>query len=235
MTLAEMKTYFDVLQDKPNSVYFTDAEKELFIDRAQITLLNEHMEREFPGHPMDTERAVIDARGVENTLGNTDILKPLIVSDMSAIDGGGTKLKTTANGVLSVESLKQAITNHSGKSVEPMKILSFAVDNGDAYPDSAEYVRINDIHKFLKNYFLLPATNSPVWTHQNDDYLFYPKAVHNIIASVVRYPISVVGGNNCELQNSTHDRIINIALELAEMASRDGTLMQIRQANTASR
>lgn len=41
MTVTEMHTYFDVLSDKYGSPYFTDAEKDLLINRAQLKFVDE--------------------------------------------------------------------------------------------------------------------------------------------------------------------------------------------------
>lgn len=228
LTFLEMKDYFDILHDKYNSGYFTDDEKALFLNRAQMIFLNEHLERELDGALNFYERGHIDARSIENTLGNTDILYPLVVSDMSEINGSGDRLATNSSGFLSRSDLLSAITQNSGQSTNPMKILYFGIDvSGEIYPTSAEYVRQNDILKFLKNSFLSPTSSQPLWTNDNNGYQFYPKEILNLTASVLRYPVEMSDSVDCELQGSTHDRIVSIALELAGVGTRDENLLKL--------
>lgn len=233
MTTQEMLDYFDLLQDKVNSDYFSEDEKLTFLNEAQIIFLNQHMEKEVEGALNFYERGHIDSRSLENTLGNTDILYPLVVSDMSSINGGGDLLQTSSGGFLSRENLETAITFNSGASTEPMKILSFGVDvSGATYPKRANFVRHNDLLPHLNNDFLVPTSSSPIWTNDNQGYQFYPKGELDIVASVVRYPESISVGQDCELQAATHDRIVSIAIEIAVVSSRDGGLAQLNAIKT---
>jgi hypothetical protein len=238
MNITEMVSYFDTLQDKKNSVYFEDDEKELFLNRAQLILLTEAMSGHIEGNLNFSERSTIHTRGVENTLGSTDIISPLIASGMSDINGSGTKLRTTAAGVLTKSLVNQAIVYNSGAASSVMRILSFMVDNGGTYGDSAEFVRENDLPKFLKNDFLIPTNSSPVWTNKNSDYQFFPRSAKNIICSAIRYPVemSISGVISCELNEFVHDKVVAIALELAGVGSRDMMLAELNaKINRASK
>ena len=228
MTISEMVTYFDTLQDKASSAYFSDAEKELFLNRAQIIFIEEMVNSDIDGKLNFYERGNVETRSIENTLGSTDALAPLIVTDMENIDGSNTRLATSSSGNLTKDDIDAAITQSSSKSTGLMKVLAFAVDDGDTYFKPTKYVRQNDLYKFLQNDFLIPTSSSPIWTNHRENFKFYPKEVMNIVASAIRYPEPmVVGTTGCELPDFTHDKIVSIALNEAGLGSRDDMLMKL--------
>ena len=47
MNIAEMHSWFDILQDKGNSPYFTTDEKTQFLNRAQTKFVNETLNKFF--------------------------------------------------------------------------------------------------------------------------------------------------------------------------------------------
>lgn len=234
MTIDTMLTLFDIIQDKSNSAYFTDAEKVELINRSQIMFLTEYNENNFPGDIRITERGFISTRSLENTLGNTDILKPLIVGNMTTTNGS-TAISTDANGNLTNATIETAIAFNSGQSTGVLKLLSLAlVDGSDNRP--IKFVRHNDLYKFIENDFLTPTTEFPLYCINNDGYQVYPQAANDIIVSVIREPVQVVfigpsdpGNVDCELDDFTHDRILAIALEQAGVASRDSAIVNLRE------
>lgn len=235
MTIDTMITLFDLIQDKANSAYFTDNEKLEFLNRAQIMFINEYNENNFPGDVRINERGFISTRSLENTLGNTDILTPLIVGNMEFINLSGGRLSTDSDGNLLNSSLESAITFNSGQSREVLKLLSLAlIDGSNRYP--IKYVRHNDLYKFLNNDFLVPTTRFPLYTINGDGYQVFPQVQSNLVASVVRYPIDLVyidqgnaGNVSSELDDFTHDRILSIALDIAGISSRDQALIQLQE------
>jgi hypothetical protein len=230
MTIDTMITLFDLIQDKPNSVYFDDAEKLEFLNRAQVMFLSEYNENNFPGDIRITERGFISTRSLENTLGNTDILRPLVVGNMTTTDGV-TPITTDSNGNLLNSTIETAIGFNSGQTTPVLKLLSMALSDDTPL----KYVRHNDLYKFINNDFLSPTNAAPLYCINNDGYQVYPQAVHMLIVSVVRQPVPMVfiaagnpGNVSCELDDFTHDRILAIALEQAGVASRDSALVNLR-------
>lgn len=232
-----MLDLFDILQDKSNEPYFTNEEKLILLNSAQNTFLSEYMENNFPGGIGITERGFISARSIENTLGNSDILKPLIVANMQEINGSGDKLMTNSNGRVSETDINTAITHNSGSSTPVLKLLSLAlVSGGGSTLSSVKYNRHNDLFKSINNGFLTPTTTEPIYVIDGNGYIVYPNAVHELDMSVLRYPVDMVfvsegSGSNvdCELDEQVHERILAIALEMVGISTREVFLDRIRE------
>ena len=73
MTAAEMLTWFDILQDKFNTPYFTDAEKYNFLNDAQSNFVNDYLNLND-----DSEPPVFEANALKNT-----VIAPLLFEDVS--------------------------------------------------------------------------------------------------------------------------------------------------------
>lgn len=233
MTIEEMISLFDIIQDKKNSTYFEDSEKLELLNRAQIIFLSEYMENNFTGAFGSSERGFIAERGIENTIAGSDLLNPL-VTILRFTDTAETPLVTSASGYIPMSSILTSITHHSGESTDLYKVLSIAVESNDDEV-AVTYVRHNDLYKFLNNTFLIPISSRPLYVVDRDSYQIYPKQQYNVIMSVIRYPRDMIFISNgdlsnvdCELDESYHDRIVAIALDIAGVSSRDSALLGLK-------
>ena len=57
MNIAEMHSWFDILQDKGDSPYFTTDEKTQFLNRAQTKFVNETLNKFFYNSAAQPERS----------------------------------------------------------------------------------------------------------------------------------------------------------------------------------
>ena len=74
MTATEMRTFFDLLQDKSGSPWFNDSEKDLFLLDVQLDMIGEEIKR------------------LEEDKNSTERIKTLIKSDTQSTDANGVLL-----------------------------------------------------------------------------------------------------------------------------------------------
>lgn len=211
MTLAEMITWFDILQDKFGSPYFTDSEKVLFLNRAQW----EYVNTTIPSN----EGGLVNIEVDENILKN---VAPLIY-ELPAQNMG-------TNGLVTNTNINTALQTASGDgTAEFIKLMRIkAVKNGSIYP--VKFARHNDIDAFYTNAFKKPSYSNPRYTLQNNGFQFYPiDTLVSLYFTLLKSPkdMSQVGPVNCELPKITHNEIVAIGLEFAGVAGRDEILQQM--------
>ena len=73
-----MHSWFDVLQDKGDSPYFTIAEKTQFLNRAQTKFVNELMYKNLFASGQQPEKNAIPYNSMESIQAGEDALEPLI-------------------------------------------------------------------------------------------------------------------------------------------------------------
>ena len=80
MNIAEMHSWFDILQDKGNSPYFTTDEKTQFLNRAQMKFVNETLNKFFYSSAAQPEKNATAHNTIESIQAGEDALAPLIGS-----------------------------------------------------------------------------------------------------------------------------------------------------------
>lgn len=231
-----MHGWFDILQDKYNAPYFIDVEKDEFINRAQLTFVNEVIYKELYPSLQAGERGPQVLSAIESTLSGSEILQPLIVADLAV-----TAAITT--GKLLTSAIETAINGQTSDSTGLMHVLSVSTANptGGGYTADrlVRFVRHNDIYRFRDNVFKQATVRNPVYMSVYDGFIFRPiptSTPANILMTVIKYPIAVSlsGGQSCELPDFTHDKIMAIALEFAGLASRDEALAMLSRGQGAA-
>lgn len=209
MTTVEMMTWFDILQDKYGSPYFTDSEKLLFLNRAQW----EYVNATIPSN----EGGIVDVEVTENILKNVSTL----LFELTPLTQNSSGIITNAN----INSTLQTVS--SDISAEFVKIMRIkVVKNGRTYP--AKFARHNDIDAFHNNYFKKPTYNTPKYTLQNGGFQFNPTdTVASIYFTVLKRPKDMTLVVNSELPQITHNEIVALGLQFAGVASRDEILQQM--------
>jgi len=220
MDAATMGLWFDLLQDKYGSPYFTDAEKSIFLQRAQIEFVDEL----FRG---DNET---NGPNIELSQDTISKIAPLIyelpyknMSSVGVITKAtlGTELDTQASGsVLTASNIL-------------WRPLSIGLELGSV-KTKVTYLRHNDRWEFEKNYFKRPTLKAPKVRETALSYIFAPvNTTAKIHFTVLKYPEPVnipATTVNSDLPDHTHNRIVAIALEFAGIGSRDNNLVQLVQA-----
>lgn len=211
MNIATMVSYFDILQDKYGSTYYTNAEKELFLQRAHIEFVKELL----PVNESSKEN-------IELSQDTISQIAPLIYELPF--------MNMDSSGIVSKSSIQTALTNAVAGGIlwRPLSIGLYL--SGKNVP--AKYVRHNDRWEFANNYFKKPSNTNPKVRETGTNYVFEPILTGaKVYFTVLKYPalVSISTPTNSDLPDHTHDRIVAIALELSGVASRDVALTQLLQ------
>lgn len=214
MTVTELVNYFDLLQDKYGSPYFTTSEKESFLIRAELDLIFEHLPKEG------------DELNIERNANTWMIFNPISFNLTTNMNSSGIVLKS---------SLESTLTTSLGFDVEIIRPLSIGWEDADGTRPIMGPTRHNNWNKYKNNVFKEPVTSEPRYYETSTGYIIEPIDTNaNITISGVRYPqpISVSGDVTSELSPIYHNELVARALELAGVGSRDQMLSELKKLNT---
>lgn len=206
-----MASYFDLLQDKYGSTYYTDAEKSLFLQRAHIEFVKELL-------PVDDNSKV----NIELSQDTISQIAPLIYEIPYT--------NMNSSGVILKSALQTALTAMNATAII-WRPLSIGWELGGSYKP-LKYLRHNDRWEFADNYFKKPDSANPKIRETYNSYVVEPVSTGaKVYFTLLKYPaiVDIATPTNSDLPDFTHDRIVAIALELAGVASRDAALAQLLQ------
>lgn len=210
MTIAELHAYFDLLTDKTGSAYFTDAEKDSFITNASI----EYVKQMLPS----SEGGVVNLEFDQIVFSNLDTL---------VFETAG--LTPTGTGKITRSSVQSALNTASGSTEPLMYILNASwTKSGVTYP--VKYVRQNEWYEFELNSFKKGKSTRPTYKQDSLSFTFAPiDTGASVKFTLLKQPktVSLSGGITTDLPISTHKAVVEIAVNLASTAIRDGELAQL--------
>ena len=214
MTIEEMHQWIDIIVDKVGSPYFTDNEKDLAIQRAEIKFVNGFFNR------------LIDTYNAENTSVDEDMIYPLI--EAVEVDSDPTR-----NGYILFSDINDALTTDFMYILRVEQGASNCATTGAYYP--SRFVRHNDRGRLEANYFKMSTSTDPSHSYLSDSLSVYPKDRNSSARiTVVRYPLKVYKAQsqeevsvNSELPDLTHNAILYSALEYLGIAIRENDFYQM--------
>ena len=220
MTIEEMHQWIDIIVDKVGSPYFTDNEKDLAIQRAEIKFVNGFFNR------------LIDTHNAENTSVDEDMIYPLIEA---------VEVDSNPKGSIKFSDINTAIDTlkNDGNTYKFMYILRVeqgalnCATTGAYYP--SRFVRHNDRGRLEANYFKMSTSTDPSHSYLSDSLSVYPKDRNSSARiTVVRYPLKVYKAQsqeevsvNSEMPDLTHNAILYSALEYLGIAIRENDFYQM--------
>lgn len=223
MNITQWASYFDLLQDKFNSPYFTEAEKERFFNSAQIEFVNGIIFDEYFPSSSAGERGAMVSSTAESTVQGQEALETITEIDVP--------VNTSATGVVSRSDVATALTALSAPTTEYMHVMSVSTATAANVSYSPErivrFVRANDFIRFQQNEYKKATNSDPVYRVFSGGIKVNPVVnAEPLLITLIRLPreVSISGGTDSELPEFTHQRIIAIAIELAGIASRDEAL-----------
>ena len=198
MNIAEMHSWFDILQDKGNSPYFTTDEKTQFLNRAQTKFVNETLNKFFYNSAAQPEKSATPHSTIESIQAGEDALAPLIGSLESNTDWVNTT--TTYNGepglghanaitpaldssgritqrqldyyvqgmLLHRNSMKHNASTWRNTSCISVINMTWAVSGEDVH---FRYARQQDYRKIKRNSFKSPDRSDPIYYTEKADML----------------------------------------------------------------
>jgi hypothetical protein len=217
MTIIEMGNWFDLLQDKYGSPYFTDTEKSLLFNRAQVGYVKNLL---WPDGNEQPET-------LELTQDTFSQVAPLIFAL--------PYIQMTSGGLITKTTLQTSLTNTQPGAIVWRPLSIGWTLGGNVRPIS--FVRHNDWWAFQQNYFKAPTTENPKFRETAAAFEFLPVSISaRVYFTVLKYPITVnldydtpANNINSDLPDFTHDKIVALALEYAGISSRDEALAQLVQ------
>lgn len=221
MTIQEMHELFDIVQDKYNEKYFTDAEKDVFLNRAHMMAVNEIIFGEYYVNGINV------TSGLEFSETQSGLLRPIIVSEEI--------ITTNAESILTISSINQSIDSKYNDDSELMHLLDITAATGNTAitPETnIGYVRYNDYQSNKSNTFKKATATNPKFLLSSDGYVIKPSAPSQpFYVSCIKSPREVdLGGSvSSELPVQLHDKIVAIALELAGITTESQALVAMNR------
>lgn len=216
MNVIEMHQWFDLIQDKVDSVYYTEAEKDQFINRSIQLFINDVIHK----FTESREGPLVISSNLEESLNASEVLRPLMLIDLP--------VTADVDGIITVPVIDTAIETRSGETETFLHILSVADDQGKP----VSYVRENDFYKFEQNEFKKATTEYKQYRIGSEGIYTYPAAADAYTVSVIKAPkpVNYDSLESTDLPETVHDYILAKALELAGLASKDEALVQMKNA-----
>jgi hypothetical protein len=202
MTTVAAISEFDLLLDKAGSPYFTDAEKLVFLNKAQLEVLN----RMVP----DSVGGVVNFEFDENTQAN---VAPLIYK-VTVTPSSGIVNKSTLNTTL------QTASSDGGSTVFRVGAVNI-VSNGK----SVKFTRHNNINAFIDNIYKAPTLDEPRYTVTATNYTILPTSVGQVAFTVLKTPKVMTLANSPDWDDYVMNQVINVAVKLAAIPLRDGEIL----------
>ena len=185
MNIQEMHSWFDVLQDKGDSPYFTVAEKTQFLNRAQTKFVNDVMFQHYFASGQQPEGNAIPYNSINSIQSAEDILAPLITELRTSDayreeyypDGTGSASQYTPSlnrygrfNMFQLNRYAQAMlkdrdqASHNAASYEKVKVLHILSISWSGWNNiTFRYVRRADVEKMKSNAFKAPTIEDPVF------------------------------------------------------------------------
>ena len=186
MNIQEMHSWFDVLQDKGDSPYFTVEEKTQFLNRAQTKFVNEMMFKHYFVTGSQPEKNEVPYNSLASIQAGEDVLRPLITElqsygdhrkirypDGSAFNQSQTLPTVDTWGNFSLDQFNYYVRDNlyvrnntyynasTWDQIKVLTILSIAWNSWGHIP--FRYVRRVDVEKMLDNSFKAPTVFAPIY------------------------------------------------------------------------
>ncbi len=220
MTIRELHDLFDLIQDKNNSPYFNQEEKDEFFHFATEQVVKDYLRNKVPS----IGENINQVGDQPLTSVESDSISATILSHLSIPDLIGT---LDANNKLTYTSLNTLIQTVTGNTTDEY----WYVLNASLTDDTpVRLSRYNDINKFSKNYFKKPSITNPLYYLSHDSIVVLPNDIDEITLSVLRKPRSTNYLNDItvDLPSIAHLEVLKLALSLASIPINDQFLTQFK-------
>ncbi len=210
MTTAQALLIFDVLQDQYGAPYFTDTQKLIFLNSAQLEVLN----RLCP----DTLGGNINVEFDQNVYEN---IRPLVYDVDSSIGTvSGSSFVVTRGEVLTL--LRVASSDFNCDIFRILNVSRVSTTNpADLTP--IKYTKLNNISTYLTNVFKTPIVSDLRYTETSSDFRIFPAPTGSFYIKffLIKTPRILDTGNSPEFGDYVMNQVILQALKLAGIAVSD--------------
>tara|TARA_R110002020_G_scaffold426668_2_gene636065 strand:- start:301 stop:1209 length:909 start_codon:yes stop_codon:yes gene_type:complete len=177
MNIQEMHSWFDVLQDKGDSPYFTTDEKTQFLNRAQTKFVNENVQKYFYTSGAQPENNAIPYNTMESVQAAEDVLGPLLTYIWTSNSRVLSTFSSTTPMPVHYGRFKESTINYylggmletannvkhrmsTWNKVKMISIISVAFSQGP----QMRYVRFSEYMKNKNNHFKGPTSEDPIYS-----------------------------------------------------------------------
>lgn len=196
-----MHDYLDLLLDKVGTQYFTDDERDQFINMAQL----EYVKRALPS----SEGGVVNIE--YNQLVANNLLPLMYQTGALNMSSGGVITKTAA---------QAALDTATGTTDPFIYVLNVSLINGnETFP--VRYTRHNDWYEFIANRFKRGTVKAPRYKYDAVNFTFYPiDPAFGVYFTFLKHPRDVNRNQatDCEFPEHTHKNIVELAYQLAAVS-----------------
>lgn len=219
MNLKEMHEYFDIVQDKYNTPYFTNAEKDMFLSRAGNIFFKSLVAHHIDAHRLSILGGPMMPSILEGNAMNSMSVSPFVREGNISCPTGDILYSdiVTAFGDRSFSHILSV--SHEGR---PMR-----------------WVRHNDIYKHSQNSFKAPTEDRRLYAVMEDRLQVWPSknSTYKVTGLVDPLPVSYDEVNYGTVDDTSvepeflvkdRDRVVAIALDIAGVAVQDEALKLIR-------
>jgi len=204
MTSNEAILKLQLLLDKTGSPYFTTDEYLSFLNMSQLEFIN----RLFP----DTLGGIANFELDENT---SATVAPLIYR-LTSTPSLGIVTKSSLN------TLLQSASSDNTTSV--FRVASLSTVSGNR---PVRFTKHNNINVDLNNSFKTPTTTDPRYIITATNYTIYPTSVGAVNFTVLKTPRILTSVNSPDFDDYVMNQVIQIAYQLATVATRDESGIQL--------
>lgn len=199
-----MHSYFDLALDKVGTSYFIESEKDEFLNYAQRLLLKEIV------FGNNIHQNVPD----NNTAFSSEAITAL-VSEQA--------LTSSASGEIKYSDIDTAI---NGKVYHVSTVLR---KDSSGSNRSCRYTEVNDYAAVLDNAFKEPTDKHPIYRNIGSALKIDPQTSAECTLTVIRLPkeMSLSGGQDSELLETTHEKLVYMALVQAGINLREAEFYQM--------
>ena len=207
MTVQQMHDWFDLIQDKVDTVYFTDDEKDEFLNRSTQMYVNNIIQQILPPNSVKRTRSLVDSTEQLSKKLSTITKDITVAHSTGAITYTAIEAQTSSTPILTI----LRVSDNAG--------------------NPATYVRHNDINRFEQNTFKQSSGTNLKYSYVDSGIKFLTAPTEaNINLTVVVKPAEIeLGVTESNLPLETHDEIVAQALTLAGLGSMDENLIRIKQ------
>ena len=178
MNIQEMHSWFDVLQDKGDSPYFTTDEKTQFLNRAQTKFVNENVQKYFYTSGTQPENNAIPYNTMESVQAAEDVLSPLLTYIWTNNSRILSEFNSSSPVPLHYGRFKESTINfylggmlesanndkHKQSTWDKVRMISLVgvTFSGSSIP--MRYVRFSEYNKNKNNHFKKPTPEDPIYS-----------------------------------------------------------------------
>lgn len=221
MNITEMHYFFDLICDKVGSDYFSPTEKDVLINTAIQSVVNDY----FYNAKKTNNVQAVPPYSIDSNSIITEALHPLIVEPVT--------VQLTSTSDILISSIESSM---NGEFMHALNVSVLGDGSGCLHEDElytyCRFVRHNDYYKHIKNAFKKPSAKHPTYRYFNGKIRINPSDTFTtaIVTPLKRPDIVSLSGNvDCNLPFTLHNEIMFRAVTFGGISMRERDLVAVAE------